>query len=147
MKGQGHYRQRLSLAILLIVVAGAHGVAQHHAETTRVTNAQNGISDNFYLITVTVNLGYQRGALDLARENFALSDNGIRQDIAFFTRIQPNSDNNDVIYALGYHPQIWLFDGKRRKVRVVVHDATGKKLKAQFSPRKYSGIREFFNGP
>jgi hypothetical protein len=147
MKEQSHYCQKLWLAVLLISVAVVHGIAQERAPRARVTNDQNAICDNIYLITVTVNLGHQSRAVSLVRKNFTLSDNGIRQDIPFFARIQNGSGNNDVIYALGYHPQIWLFDHKRRKVRVVVHDATGKKLTARFSPTEYPGTREFLDGP
>jgi len=139
MKEQSHYFRKLWLEILLISVAGVHAIAQERVPSARVTSDQNGICDNVYLITVTVNLGHQTRAVSLARDNFALSDNGIRQDIPFFTRIQSDSGNNDVIYALGYHPPIWLFEGKRRKVMVVVHDATGKKLKARFFPTEYPG--------
>jgi hypothetical protein len=139
MKEQSHYFPKLWLAILLISVAGVHAIAQDRVPSARVTNDHNRTYDDIYLVTVTVNLGPKSRAVSLAREHFALSDNGIRQDIPFFTRIQPDSGNNDVIYLLGYHPPIWLFDGKRRKVKVVIHDATGKKLKARFSPTEYPG--------
>ena len=134
--------------MLLIIVANALAAAQDRAQTVRVTNDKTRIVDNVYLITVTVNLGRQSSAVDLARDNFALSDNGIRQEIPFFTRIAPsNSGDNDIIYALGYKPPVWLFNGKRRKVSVVVYNAKGKTLKAHFSPREYLGTRAYLDGP
>ena len=147
MKEQNYYRREFLPAIFLVFLVGVHALAQDCPQTARLTNNENGIVDNTYLITVTVNLGHQRGAVDLVRDNFALSDNGIRQDIPFFARIQPDSGNNDVIYALGYGPQSWLFDGERRKVRVVIRDATGKELKAHFSPTEYPGTRPLLDGP
>ena len=146
MKEQSHYCPQLWLTIFLFIVPGAPASAQNRLQTARATNNQNGISDTVYLITVTVNLGHQSGAGDLTREHFVLFDNGIRQDVPFFTRIHPSNDGNDVVYALGYKPPVWLFDGKRRNIRVVVYDANHKKLKTHVSPTRYPGTTEFLDG-
>ncbi len=134
---------RLSLAILVVVLVCVQGFGQSQNES-RTESDSGGISCPIYLVTIEVRLGQQSGASDLGRENFVLYDNGVVQDISFWTKLEGSAtENKETSYAIGYHPPV-SFDGKLHRIRVVVQNKANNKLRVQFSPTRYRATREVF---
>ena len=133
---------------MLIGSVVVQGGGQSQERTMPSRDSDPVISCPADLLTIMVYLGHQHDASELSKVDFILYDNGMRQDIRFWTRIQKSDlDNNGAIYALGYDPPVYDFDNKLHKIRVVVQTNARKKLRVQFSPRSYPATKEFFDSP
>ena len=136
------------LAIVFIFSCLAPGVghSQNRSIPAGDTKSDSSvISCPLDVITIEVRIRNQKGASNLSRENFIVYDNGVRQDIRLWTRIEGSgSEDNEAIYALAYASPVYVPDGKLHKIRVVVRDSAKKKLSVQIAPRDYKATKELF---
>ena len=136
------------LAVLFVLSVFMQSFGQSQDTSMPRSNKKSdydGISCPTYLITIEVKLGQQDGATELGKENFSLYDNGVRQDFSFWTRIE-DTENEEAVYAIGFVPPVYVFDGKLHKIKIVVRNKANKKLRVQFFPARYRATEEFFFG-
>ena len=139
----------LAMLFVLSAFMQSFGQSQNTSMPPRNTKSDYDIiSCPTYLLTIEVKLGQQDGAAELGKENFTLYDNGVRQEFSFWTRIEPSdTENKEAIYAIGFAPPVYVFDGKLHKIKIVVRNKANKKLSVQFFPARYRATKEFFDGP
>jgi len=139
----------LAMFFMISAFMQSFGQSQDRAMPGRNTKSDyTDISCPIYLVTIEVKLGQQDGATELGKENFTLYDNGVRQDFGFWTRIEPSvTENKEAIYAIGFHPPVYAFDGNLHRIKIVVRNKANKKLSVQFFPARYRATKEFFDGP
>ena len=126
----------LFLSILLIL----SGCVESPGQTQGRENPKRSDDETscpVYLITIKIRLKQHDGISDLTKENFVLYDNGVREDIRYWTKVSGAGDK-EVVYALGYSPPVDALAGKLRRIRVEVRTKANKRLKAQFFPAVYS---------
>ena len=130
-------RSNTLLLSTLLILSGCVASAAQAQGPDNPKRSDNETSCPVYLITVEVRLKQQAGISDLAKENFVLYDNGVREDIRYWTKVSGVGDK-EVAYALGYSPPVDGLSGKLRRIRVEVRTKANKRVKAHFSPAVYS---------
>jgi hypothetical protein len=75
---------------------------------------------------------------DLRRNDFTIYQDGIPQEMQYFTTEIADPDTPWLGYAVGYCPQDSTPDGRPRKIRVRVRDGKVRGLKARCYPSVYT---------
>jgi hypothetical protein len=150
MANQSNNRHRSTSPLVILIILSSFvqglGQSQNRSMPGGGTKSDSSvISCPLYVITVEVRIPQQKGTSELGKENFILYDNGVRQDIRLWTRIEASgSEYKGAIYAMAYSPPVYVFDGKPHEIRVVVRSKAKNKLRIQFSPGGYHATKELF---
>ena len=128
------------------------GFAQSPNQSPPNNNAQNNseiiacsYSVTLTLVRVKVSDRTGKEISDLTKDDFVVYEDGVRQQLVFWTREDGDSDLEGIQsgYEIAYYPIKYPFDGKFRRIRVVVIQAKGKnKLRVEFSPKGYYAKKE-----
>ena len=142
-----HWFIRL-LAGLVLSSSLIHVSAQSPDQSTPDANTKNKseiIRCPVYITVVKVKVSDQAGkeVSELTKDDFSVYEDGVKQQIVFWTsdgdtdaaRIQPG-------YVMAYYPVNRSFEGKFRRIRVVVRAKGRAKLKAEFTPKGYYAKKE-----
>jgi hypothetical protein len=77
-------------------------------------------------------------AMDLRWEDFTIYENGVKQEIYDFMRVESSEKSeSQTVYKIGYVPMDEYVDGKFRKLTVKIQTKDGRKLKGQVFPKGY----------
>ena len=81
---------------------------------------------------------------DLTKDDFIVYEDGVRQPIVLWTSEDGDSDAEGIQpgYEMAYYPMKYPFDGKFRRIQVVVRPKRKDKLRVEFSPKGYYAKKE-----
>jgi hypothetical protein len=116
------------LAILFVSAFQCAAQSQDQAGTAQNATGKDGIiACRFSVLDIYADIEVkdQRGKVVpyLDWKNFLVYEDGVRQGIYAFV------EQSDGKYLLVYMPTNWVFDGKRRKVRIDARTSDGRKLR------------------
>ena len=114
--------------------SSAQSTKKEHKEPSPI------ICDSTCMTVVSVRVVDNNGkkATDLHMANFTIYENGVKQVIDDFTRVESSEKSgSQTVYKIRYVPMDEYVDSKFRKLTVKIQPKDGRRLKGQVFPKGY----------
>ena len=144
---------RWTLTVMLLSAPFAHFLLLLNPTSNQLyikeQNAPSPIICGYTCMTViSVRVQGRNGkkATDLRRADFTIYENGVKQEIYDFMRVESSKKSgSQTVYKIGYVPMDEYVDGKFRKLTVNIQTKDGRRLKGQVFPKGYVAQKRILN--
>jgi hypothetical protein len=144
------FRWTLTVMLLSAPLAYFSSSAQSNLKSTIKEQNESTpiICDHTCMTIVSVRVPGKNGkkATDLQRADFTIYENGVKQEIYDFMRVESSEKSgSQAVYKIGYVPMDEYVDGKFRKLTIKIQTKDGRRLKGQVFPKGYVAKRRILN--